>query len=770
MVATVSVAVGLGTAVISISHSILLRPLPFRAPEALIAVEAVWPGFNDPGPVRASHFSAWGKAKALDGVAAANPAAAMRLAIATDDGHIPVGGIAVTPNLFSVLGVGMSLGRGFESIQSGTGELEVIVGHSAWRRLFGGDPGIIGRTVRVYDSFATDKSYTVVGVLPAGVELRYPDGFDLYFPLRLSEVAPNPHLPLQVFGRLAGGLSTAVCRDELQALAGRTDRENGSEPSTIVVVPLHEHFFGWTRSYLVLVDVAAAIVVMIATVNIAHIVAAMGLRRRKEAEIRVGLGASTLRAGCQVLAEGLMLTAAGGATATAVAVLMTKAGIVLLRSRMPRVEETVVDLRVLGLLLMLVALVAVVFDIGSILRSARRASGSHDGANRISRLSRLLISLQAALLFVLGAAATLATQSLWSLEHLRLGFEPQGVLVCELRSTRPQFMVQGNPLVEITARVRSLPGVLDVAVGQRAPFGYRTKLPASTGRGERAAEVQVEAVGAGYLELLRIPLRAGRLLLPGDSQDVVVVNERFAQDRFAEREVVGRELTLLGRSYRIVGVVGNVVEVLPEPGPPRLASMYAQSVPTVYYPMRSWSPSVELLIRSALTDSSLLARPLRLSVLHSGGGAFAVGSLETLHDRMVAATIDGTSYGWIVIAMSLISLGLCMLGVYGLTAYESTRRTQEMAVRIALGASPMNIWFLVVRRSVGWVLAGLPVGAFLAWVMSRAIGALLFQVGSLNALVLCSGGSVILLAALFGAVGPALECSRIHPAIALRTD
>jgi predicted permease len=789
-VMTIGLAVGLATAIYSVAASVLLRPFPYRDPNRLVTIWRTLPALDFvPLPIP-EFIDIKGQIGAFDDLAGFDrerfDLIAPGIAEYTDV-------LGVTTNLFSLLGVQPILGRTFRLDENQPGrERVVVLAEDTWRRVFGGDPGVVGRRVRLVERGADARvpgSYEVIGVVSSSVRLSYrlPLRADLYVPLVISakdltEQARGAPTLLTV-GRLTPGLAVGEADAQVRTLIATLAREH---PAIKVfrggarVTRLHEELVGQTRPAFLLLATAAAIVLLIGCANIANLLLASGLRRGQEISVRLSIGCSRRRLMQQLLTEHLLLAVLGGALGVLLAQWMTPLLARLAPDSLPRVEQIRIDLGGLGFAVGVSLLAGLVFGTVPAWVVARpgltgelgtRGGGPASG----SRLRGALVVAETALVLLLLTGAGLLVNGLWRLAHLDLGFNPDHVLKVEVMvpnrwASRERAVLLEGQLLEA---VRALPGVRQAAASSDLPFAPVGALGFVGFRGsDKQLPTLVTAADTQYLSLMQVPLREGRMLDREDvgNRGVVVVNESLAR-QIQGRTAIGQRVRLDDEWRAVVGVVGDITEVGQIRGSVlRWRGLQRLTLPAAYVPSGTYvdAPFRYLLVRSSLEPTEL-AKAVRAQI-RAVDPEVTVGHVGTMEERVARVGEDTRFYGLVVGTFAVVAVMLAAIGLYGVLAYTVSQRTREIGIRMALGASPARVRWLVAGRGLGLVALGAAIGTALAVAGGRLIQGFLFEVRPTDPLTL--GGVVILLwlVAALATVVPVRRATRVDPQAALRCE
>ena len=787
LVALVTLALGIGanTTIFSFVNGVLLRPLPYPRPDELVCVRQTFPNRPDTlGITSVPTFRDWrDRSRSFTGMAAA---AEWPLNLTGRGTPETLKGGVVSAGYFAVLENAIARGRGFEPGEDVAGhDRVVVISDGLWRRRFGSDEGILGRTVTI-----NGTPMAIVGVARRGLEPPFlRAGTEVFIPLSHafgSDSRDGNYL--RVIARTAPRVSRRAADGEMKSImkgllseypeiyAGRSAR----------VVPLDEALIGEVRPALLLLWGVVALVLLIAAANVASMMLARGSARHREIAIRSALGASRRDLVRQLLVESVTLFVAGGALAAVVSIWSLQALVRWIPFELPRAAEVSVDGRVLVFTFLLSAVAGAVFGLVPALQASRYdvASSLKDGAaaaaggERRRRARRVLVTAEIALSLVILAGAGLLLRSFQRLHAVDPGFDGVGVTTLVLDTTPSRYASKPQALAAfqqaLLERIGARPGVREVASVTFLPYtdDYADMAFEIDGRpsapGNRRTALEND-ISPGYFHILRIPLRLGRMFGPGDverpgADRVAVVNETLAHIHFPGEDPIGRRITFGDPKksethwYRIVGVVGDT----------RALSLDAAPKPQVYIPYaQAPDERISLLVR-ADAPLSAVAALVRSEVA-------GLDREQPVRDVQPLPAIVSDSLGTQrarAIALALfaaVALALAMVGVYGVISYSVARRTQEIGIRLALGARREDVVRMVVAEGLRLFAVGGAVGLAAALLAGRALGRFLFGVGASDPITFLAAPALLAAAALAASWIPARRAARLDPLAALRT-
>ena len=778
LTAVLVLALGIGatSSIFGIIDATLLQPLPFAAPELLVAVEDE--DADTPSP---AHYTAW--EEGTQGLSEIAAYISVDVNLTGVEEPLRLHGQRVTHSFFPLFGVAPLAGRTFSANEHTPGNSDyVVLSHGLWQGRFGADPGVVGRTL-LLDGVAV----VVLGVMPAG--FAFPDTTSqLWMPAGFGPGAAsdNNHY-LGVVGRLADGVSAASAQAELDALSALQAADTGAgqvrQTHGARVTPLHTRMVGEIRSALLLVLAAAGLVLLIACGNVANLLLTRASSRTAEIALRTALGVSKGRIVRQLLTEAVTLAVMGGVAGLLLATWGMTLLSVLVPDGVPVAHRIGVDAR-LAAFSMLVSLATVaLFGLAPALSAARTDLGAliNAGASRgtggrgVHRLRGVISVAEIALAIVLLVVSGLTMRSFASVISKDPGLATEGVVAARLALTDAKYDAPGAPATfyeEVLQSVRAIPGVDDAGFVTFTPMTFRggSTRAQATDRPVPPPEETVypvlRVVGPGYYETTGIPVR-GRAFTSVDGAEgerVAVVNEAMVDAFWPGEDALGKELAFWsGPTWRVVGVAGNVRQFQLEASPePELTVSYLQWEGISFFMPR------DLVVRSEL-DLTALAPTLR-------GAVRAVDAdVPVSWIRSMGAIVDDSVAGRRVSMLLFGSLGatslvLAALGIYGVISFSVTQRRTEIGVRMALGAQTGDVLRMVLRQGALFVVAGIAIGVPAAIAVTRYAETLLYEVSPLDTMtfliVVAALGGVSVLAVLV----PGLRASRMDPLTSLRTS
>ncbi|MCC6234465.1 MAG: ABC transporter permease [Verrucomicrobiales bacterium] len=786
LVAVLTLALGIGanTAMFSLVEGVLLRPLDYRDPERLVRVfDAQLERGQNRVPVAFPNYLDWKSQSTSFEDLGAQHYAGYNL---TGRGEARrVNAMRVTANLFPLLGVAPALGRGFTEVEETPGRHRVaVVSHEFWAKDLGRDPAVIGQTLEL-----DAEIFEVVGVMPSG--FRHPSGrFELWTPAALEgeeRTTQRGSHSWEVVGRLKRGVTLEQAQSELSVIAARLAAQyEDNRGLGVALAGLHDEMVGGTRRALWVLLGGVFCVLLIACANVANLLLARTATRQREFAVRAALGAGRGRLATQLVTEHVLLALIGGGWGVLVAWWGVAAFVAWGPGDLPRLSEVRVNPTVLGFSFALSLATGLLFgvvpvcqamkvDVNDALKDTVR--GSTEGSRR-HRARAFLVVAEVALSLVLLAGAGLLLRSFLKLNSVDPGFQPQGVLTADLAVPERKYPSperQAALILDVLERVRAMPGVSSASAVFGLPLGRMGAQTTITVEGRPAASpgnpdnAGYHQVASGYFRTLQTPFVAGRDFGSGDTTNavrVVIVNQAFVREFYPgveDRAVLGRRLNTEGTSpegwTEIVGVVADM----------RQRSLTEPPNPEMYFPLtqRCWG-FVSLVVRTA-ADPALLAGPLKQAVaaVDASQPVDRVQPLSSLVDENLAARRLQTG---LLGGFAVLALLLAALGVYGVMAYAVARRTQEIGIRLALGAQWRDVIGMVLSQGMRMVGIGVALGLLVGLLVARFLASLLYEVGPHDPTTFGVVTLVLSGVALAACWIPARRASRVAPMEALRGE
>ena len=777
---TLGVGIGASTAIFSATDHVLLRPLPYDNAEQVVTL---WETNVVEGDLKkevsSGNYVDWEKRnRSFDAIGLWAP---WSMDLSTDGPPLAVPTNAVTEHFFDALGVHALHGRLFtpEEYQRNAAPA-VLVSEGFWRARFNADPQVLGKTL-VLDN----KAYPIVGVLPA--EVKYPETVDFWIPKALSdyELTDRFGAYMRVVARLRTGVTLADARADMDRIAKQLAMEypRSNDQNGVNVVPLGDQLLGSVRTALWTLLGAVGFVLLIACANVASLLLAAGAERGRELAVRASLGAGRRRLIHQMATESMLLAIAGGALGVVLAYYGIRALVLLSPPNLPRVDTLALDGRVLSFSAIVTLTTAMLFGLAPAIRFSRpdllatlRASGRSLTSGRTrNRLRGALVVSEVALALILLIGAGLLIRSFVSLRQNDLGFDPKN------RATIQAFIWDRNPkpenrlqrIGEFEQAFRAMPGVTDFGVVSSLPFHPHAITSSANLRIVHKPVPQNEEPTAfttiaspGYFRTMGIPVKQGRTFDERDrmgSPPVALINETLARQFFAGESPIGKFINIgvmaNPLTYEVVGVVGDV----------RPLTLDSEARPEVFVPLaQTANGSITFIVRTSKDAGELLpALRAKFWEVDSGQSIYWAATVEDLiGDTLVERRFHLVLLG----SFSAIALVLATIGIYGLISFATQQRTNEIGVRMALGASRTEIVRMIVRQGLRLAVPGIALGVLGAILLTRFLQSMLYRVTPTDPATFVQ--ITLLMAAIATAASflPAIRATRISPIRSILKD
>ncbi len=780
LIAVLTLALGIGatTAIFSVVNAVLLRPLPFPQAERVVRLWETTPQGNGLRvAVRYPNFQDWRQQNQAFTHLAAYREDGFNLQTGAEARRLE--GARVTVDFFNVLGVQPAQGRAFSSQEDTPGgERVVILSHALWQQSFGGDAQWLGRQLKV-----DGQNHTVVGIMPPG--FSFPgygytnEETHLWFPsaLEAPSTGRGPHF-LRVLGRLKTGTRVEQARTELDTIAQRLEQSypDTNKGSRVFMIPLQKFYNEELQRPLYVLLGAVLFVLLIACANVANLLLARNAARERELAVRAALGAGRGRLIRQLLTESLLLVAVGGACG----LLLAAWGIELLTNfgprDIPRLQEATLDARVLWFTLAVSVLTGLIFglapawqragfDLNAALKAGARAT---DGAGQ--RLRKGLVVTEVALAMLLLVGAGLMLKSFVRLQQVAPGFDAQGGLTMEINLPPEKYAKpeQRAALLErVLAQLRTLPGVAFAGATHRLPLrgnsamGFEIEGRPST-EGQPRLRANYRAITPEYFRALGTPLIAGRTYTDEEAwrkSSAIIINQTLARRHWPNENPIGKRLKLGGTSLEIIGVAADAKEN-------GLTAEVSDGLYVAY--VASAAPAMTLVLRTD-TDPLSLAAAASAEIRRIDHEQ-AVSGINTLSGLLNETTAQPRFNTALLALFALLALVLAAIGIYGVIAYAVTQRTQEIGLRMALGAQTRDVLRLVIAQGIKLTLTGVACGLAGAFALTRLMKSLLFGVSATDPLTFAAVVGFLLIIALLACWLPARRATKVDPMIALRCE
>jgi putative ABC transport system permease protein len=785
---TLALGIGGSTAIFSVVNGILLRPLPYPEPDAIVSVQSWRSGADEAAHTPADFLDLQREQRSFTTVAAHRG----DVIDITPDSAAPqrLDGALVSSEFFDVFGVAAARGRTFSAADRATGDRLLVISDGAWRQQFGGDPNVIGRTVRV-----NGQPHVLVGVMPAGFD--WPAGTAAW---AMSD-QPVPPSPVEVEGnlleqrevgyfaavaRIRPGISHEQAATDVTAIAKRIgERHARSAGRAYSLVPIREELVGDVREGLLLLLGAVGCVLLIACANVAGLLVARGVGRQREIGIRSALGAPRGRIVRQLLSESLLLSLVGGGLGLLLASWGTDALVAIIPDNIPRLGDVKVDARVALFAAAVSVLTGILFGLApalqtsnvnviELLRDGGRTAGSHGSR----RMRATLVAAEVAMALVLLITAGLMINSFVRLQSVDAGYRMEQVVTADVVLPGAIYGTtarQSGFYRQFLERLGTSPITRTSALTFPRPFsdsggqaGFEIEHAAPLPDRERP-RAQISIASPQTFRALGIPVIAGRTFTEADVEDappVVIVNESFARKYWPGEDAVGKRITFDQRMENTNPDWSTVIAVV---GDTRPRALDVAPQPTVYFSYHQFSlPFMTVVVRGT-SDTAAVAREIRTH-LRALDPNLPVGDVSTLESAAFGSAAQPRFRTYVLAGFAAISLLLAATGLYGLLSYSVTQRGREIGVRMALGARPRDVLRLVVGEGMTLVALGAAAGILAALAVGRVVGALLFGVSATDPVTYAAVIGVLALVAGAACCLPAFRAARVNPMSALRSE
>jgi predicted permease len=799
-VAALALGIGANTAIFTVVNSVLLRPLPYPEPDRMMQLGRQFPD----GYGRAAStpkYMAWRQNQAFDGLAVYGMSAP-GVTIGSGDRPEQARSLAVSAEYFKVFGVSPVMGRTFTPEEDLPGGASlVVIGYGFWQSRLGASPQVIGRTIWI-DS----KPATIIGVLPNGFESDPPA--EVWLPIRVDPASTNQGHYLRVAGRLKPGVTLAGARAEMKIAGERFRAANPKwigKNESVAVVPMQEFMTGDVKPALLILLGAVAFVLLIACANVANLLLARAAVRQRELAIRAAIGAGRRRLIRQLLTESVMLALLGGIFGFALGAAGVRGLLLLAPGNIPRLTSEdslhaaipLLDPPVALFTLGVALLTGIVFGLypalqtsKSDLASALKETSGRSGTSRKQNRARsALVVVEVALAIVLVIGASLLIRTFVGLRSVKPGIETRNVLTFETSLTGAHYdsTAKVDDLVtQAVRRIGSLPGVQAAGASLVLPLGgARIDLPFNIMGSPPAAGSQYNgneqwrSISPQYFDVFQIPLRRGRVFRETDarhSAPVTIVSESFARKHFPNEDALGQVL-LIGKGLgpalddaprQIVGVVAGVRDVGLSEGEAPVMYVPQSQVPDAVTKLVNGVGPLSWEVRSAADPNALRAAIAR--EIRSLDGSLAVNQFRPMA-QVISDSISRESFNTLLLGIfAAIALALAAIGVYGLMSYTVQQRTQEIGIRMALGAGRSEMLRLVLKQGMALAGAGVVLGLAMSYALTRLLSKLLFGVKATDPLTFGGVAAFLIVVAFLATYIPARRASAIQPYEALRAQ
>lgn len=783
-VITLMLGIGANTAIFSVVNGVLLRPLPYSDPSRLTQLwEASAKKGRSEMPASYPNFADWRDRSHVFEQVVAYSDWSFNLTGAGEPERIR--SAIVSPAFFSVLGIKPLQGRDLLAGEDERGkDLVVVINESLWQRKFNSDPSIIGRSLNL-----DDKTFTVVGVIARGVQAPLlSEEIELFAPVSHGFGFTNRYGHyLSVIARLKSGATIEQAQADMNNIAGQLEQQypESNKDHGVRVVSLNEQVVGNFRTSLLVMLGAVVFVLLIASANVANMQLARGAERQREIAIRTALGAGRWRIVRQLVTESMLLSLTSGILGFLVALWGIELLVAFSPADLPRIKEVTVDVRVLGFTLAVSLLTGILFGVLPALQTSRphliervKAGGRSvmSGVSR-QRMRSGLVVAEIALSLVLLVGAGLLIRSFLRLQAVNPGFNPSNVLTMQLDLGRAKYKTSAQVIAfhnQLLERLKQLPGVqyassrTSIPIANDASFAYlRFNLEGRQSDVSDPPVAYYNGASPDYFQTMMIPLLKGRGFSVRDvkgSQNVVIVNDTLARRYFGNEDALGKRISLEDNPKEedwvtIVGVVGDTK--------PR--ELHSEPVAEIYMPYdQQPERGISLMIRY-LDGGSGVAASVRTEVLalDKEQPVYNIRTLDSVLSESVAAPRFRTLLLAVFAGMALL---LAAVGIYGVISYAVSQRTQEIGIRMALGAQASDVLKLIVKGGMTLVLIGVALGLAGAFALTRLMTTLLFGVQPTDSATFAVVSGSLIAVALIACLVPARRATKVDPLVALRYE
>ncbi|MGQ0732387.1 MAG: ABC transporter permease [Acidobacteriota bacterium] len=782
-VLVLALGIGATSAIFSVVHGVMLAPLPYRDPERIVVVWETNLSRNRLRNVIApANFVAWReRARSFEQLGMVGPSRANFMLNGQPE---EIAGLAASSDVFRALGVEPALGRTYTPAEDERGShFVLLLSHEFWQTRLGGRDDVLGLSLTF-----NGQPRTVVGVMPPGFTM-FGQKADYYTPygwsveqLRSAAGRGSSH----GLARLREGVSLAQAADEMRSLMMQLEQEAPQRNAgwSVTLVPVHEQMVEQIRPALLVLSGAVLLVLLIACVNVANLLLARSTVRQRELGLRTALGANRSRLIRQVLTESLLLASVGGVAGLALAVAFHRGLLALVATRIPvpRLDQVSLDLFVVAVTMAGALGTAVIFGLVPALVATDQASealregGRHGGSRRSRRVLGVLVAAELVLSFVLLAGAGLLLRSFVRLQNIDPGFRPANLLTArvQLPSARYGEPVQSAAFfTSVISRVETLPGVRSAAAVTFLPLAglgigtsfFRADQPEPAAG--QAPSADVKPVTPSFFRTMGIPMLAGRDFTPSDTVDgpqIAIVSAALVRRHLAGENPLGHRLRVNigppgGLNAEIVGVVGDIA----------MTTLEGEARPAVYVPHTQLAIGVMSFVVRTDVEPTSLTKSLAQAV-QAVDPELPVGQVQTMEEVVDATLARPRTVSVLLAAFALMALVLAGIGVYGVMAYAVSQRTQEIGVRMALGATAQSVRRLVLGQALRLVAGGVVAGLLAAVALTRVLESMLYETAPLDPATLAASAVLLVLVAALASYLPARRATRVDPLALLRAE
>jgi len=782
---TIAVGVGANTAIFSIVNGVLLRPLPYGEPDRLVALREVVPALAQRYPtlpVSARHFVEWRqRLRSFERLSAMEPGS---VTLTGSDEAEQLDAMRVSADMFRTLGVDPLLGRTFLDGEDQEGRDGVaVLSHRLWRQRFHSDAGITGRTIRL-----NSQVVTVVGVMPAWLEFpslqvmevgkSYAARPEVYLPLVFTKDALEElmgRFNYNVVARLKRGVSIGQATAELNVVAGQLEKMAGEKVGLqALALPLLDSMAGKSRLGLMVLLAAVGSVLLIVCVNLANLMLARAERQWHESAIRMALGAGRGRLLRRGLTQALLIALLGGVLGVALAAVGLTTLVTSAPADIPRLEKVQLDIRVMFFALGITALAGLIFGLAPAWHAARTdPQGALKGGGRTAtastsglRLRNALVTAEVCLSALLLVTAALLMTSFFRVMRADKGFRAPTVLTAEIQTPSAKYSKaeQRNDFYKrLLDRLATEPGVLAAAISTALPLEGEmwidnVTLPGDTSPGYEKPTANVRFVSPDYLRTMGVPLLAGRPFTDNDHRQVVIISERLARMLWPDQDPVGRQVMDGNAAREVIGVARDV-----------RAEAHKPAVAMLYRSYWDWAPTRVRLVTRAAGDPRSILGAVR-GALRGVDPDVPLARIKTMQEVLEQSVAERRFQMLLANSFAATALLMAALGIYGVVSYSVARRTNEMGIRIALGAQAADVYRVVLRQAMRPVVLGLVAGLAGALATGQVLTSLLYEVSPSDPTTMAVVGLLLAAIGLAASFLPARRAVSVDPVAALRQE
>ncbi|HWE50001.1 MAG TPA: ABC transporter permease [Bryobacteraceae bacterium] len=799
IVATAALALGIGanTAIFTVVNAVLLQPLPYSEPDRIMQLMRRFPNNQTGNSISIPKYMVWRQNQSFEAMALYGQSGP-GMNLGSGEHPEQIKSVQTSEGYFRVFGVAPAMGRTYTAAEDiPNGPNVAVVSYSLWQSRLGGSQSVVGSTVTL-----NGAPYTVIGVLSRGFRADPPA--DVFLPNQADPNSANQGNYLRVAGRLKPGMSVDAARAEMKVVGERYRAKFPTfmdKTESIAVIPMREATVGDVKPALLILLGAVMFVLVIACANVANLLLARAAVRQREIAVRAAVGANRWRVVQQLLTESVLLASVGGVLGYVLGSWGVRGLLLMAPGNIPRLTDAdgihatipPLDWHVAAFTIGIALLTGIVFglypafhasnpDLASMLKEGGGRSGT---GRRQHRARSVLVVGEVALALVLLIGAALLIRTFTGLQNVNPGFDSHNVLTMKTSMAGAKYATTAgvdNFVTQTARRIESVPGVeaaastimLPVECCVDLPFNIQGKAPT---QGQYTGDEQWRAVSPHYFQAFKISLLRGRVFRENDysnSTRVVVINEKMAKEYWPKENPIGQEIVIgkgLGPQFddpprQIVGVVSNVRESGLSRGEVGVMYIPQSQVPEGMTQLASSVLPLAWVVRTKGDPGSLRSAIER--EIRETDSTIPLTDQRTM-EEVVAASVARQNFNMVVLSIFAgIALLLAAIGIYGLMAYTVQQRTQEVGIRMALGAVRRDIIKLIVAHGMKLALAGVVVGAVLAYATTRLLGALLFGVKANDPITFAGVAAVLTAVALFATLIPARRASAVEPSTALR--